>query len=64
MRVNGKTIALTKKQTLLALLTAEQFDCKTIAVEHNGRIVPKTEYENILLADDDTLEVVQFVGGG
>jgi len=26
--------------------------------------VPKREYETTLLADGDTLEIVQFVGGG
>lgn len=35
-----------------------------IAVECNGSIVPKTSYEEKLLEDGDSLEVVSFVGGG
>ncbi len=64
MKVNGKTVLLEREQTLFAFLTAEQFDCKIIAVERNGIIVPKAEYESIWLSDEDTLEIVRFVGGG
>ncbi|CQR70955.1 Sulfur carrier protein ThiS [Sporomusa ovata DSM 2662] len=64
MRLNGKTVTLEKEQTLFAFLATEQFDCKSIAVERNGVIVPKAEYENIRLSDQDTLEIVRFVGGG
>ncbi|SDF71824.1 sulfur carrier protein ThiS [Sporomusa acidovorans] len=64
MQVNGKTVRLEQDQTLLAFLTSEQFNCQTIAVERNGAIVPKEDYENVQLTDADTLEIVRFVGGG
>lgn len=64
MKVNGQAVPLEPEQTLLAFLTARQYDCKRIAVERNGAIVPRTEYETVRLADGDTLEIVQFVGGG
>lgn len=64
MRVNGQQVALEQGQTLLAFLTAAQYDCRTIAVERNGVIVPKAEYESICLEDQDTIEIVRFVGGG
>lgn len=35
-----------------------------IAVEHNGEIVPKSQYDQLLLADGDRLEIVQAIGGG
>ncbi len=64
MMLNGKTAMLEREQTLLEFLTTANFDLKTIAVERNGVIVPKAEYENIRLEDEDTLEIVRFVGGG
>ncbi len=64
MKVNGKTVALEQKQTLAAFLTANKYDCKTIAVERNGAIVPRAEYGSVTLADEDVLEIVRFVGGG
>jgi sulfur carrier protein len=64
MKLNGKTTPLIEEETLLAFLTRQQYDCRTVAVERNGEIIPRAEYGNIRLADDDTLEVVRFVGGG
>lgn len=45
-------------------LSTTNFDCKRIAVERNGDIVPKAKYTETLLAEGDSLEVVSFVGGG
>lgn len=64
MKVNGKALRLEQNMTLAEFLTEQQFDAKLIAVEHNGQIVPKTDYDSILLADEDILEIVRFVGGG
>lgn len=35
-----------------------------VAVEHNGSIIPRTEWPSAALAEGDRLEVVHFVGGG
>jgi sulfur carrier protein len=35
-----------------------------IAIERNGDIVPRTQWEQVSLAENDRLEIVQFVGGG
>ena len=64
MRLNGETVQLEQVQTLSEFLMAAKVDCKTIAVERNGVIVPKAEYESLWLSEEDTLEIVRFVGGG
>jgi thiamine biosynthesis protein ThiS len=35
-----------------------------VAIEHNGNIVPRTEWAKAVLAEGDRLEIVHFVGGG
>jgi thiamine biosynthesis protein ThiS len=35
-----------------------------VAVEHNGTIVPRSEWPGAPLTENDRLEVVHFVGGG
>ena len=35
-----------------------------IAVELNGEILPKSQYSEAILKDGDTVEIVNFVGGG
>ncbi|NMD71764.1 sulfur carrier protein ThiS [Bacillus sp. DNRA2] len=64
MKLNGEIIALENQQTLYDFLIKQNYNPKTIAVERNGEIVPKSTYSAVLLTDEDTLEVVQFVGGG
>jgi sulfur carrier protein len=37
---------------------------KRIAVERNGEIVPRSKFDQPVLADGDRLEIVVAVGGG
>ena len=37
---------------------------KRIAIEKNGMIIVKSEFQNITLQDGDQLEIVGAVGGG
>lgn len=50
--------------TLAAYLRTTDYNLARIAVEHNGSIVPKTQYETVVLCDGDSVEIVSFVGGG
>lgn len=51
-------------QTLALYLSTTDYNLSRIAVERNGEIVPKSEYDKIVLKNDDVIEVVSFVGGG
>lgn len=63
VKVNGENLDLAGK-TITEYLTETKYDRNRIAIERNGDIVPKAEYDKTLLADGDSLEVVSFVGGG
>ena len=62
-RINGEERAFAGR-TLSDCLTALGYDLKRVAVERNGEIVPKSRYGSVALAEDDSLEIVSFVGGG
>jgi len=64
MQCNGKTVLLSAPRTLQEFLLEQQYDCKTVAVERNGEIIARTEYDSTQLTDADCLEIVRFVGGG
>ena len=64
MKVNGTFESLEHSKTLYEYLTDRNFDTTKIAVERNGYIVPKADYQNVNLENEDTLEIVRFVGGG
>ncbi|HHW39161.1 MAG TPA: sulfur carrier protein ThiS [Bacillales bacterium] len=64
MKVNGSYIELEKQHTLYDFLMLQHYNIGIIVVEHNGEIIPKDTYQEVLLTNEDTLEVVTFVGGG
>jgi len=64
MKVNGKVQVIHESQSLLDFLLKKNYDISFIAVERNGEIVPKSTYEQVMLKDEDTLEIVNFVEGG
>ena len=63
VKINGEEQNVAGK-TLAEYLAATNYNPKRIAVECNGKIVPKTQYAKTVLMDGDSIEVVSFVGGG
>lgn len=64
MRVNGKQVELKERLTLDKFLESNGYALTKVAVELNGKIVPRKEYAATILEDTDALEIVCFVGGG
>nr|WP_302651803.1 sulfur carrier protein ThiS [uncultured Agathobaculum sp.] len=64
MKVNGKDRAWEAGMTVQSLLCALGHDPQRVAVERNGQIVPRARFADEALQDTDTVEIVQFVGGG
>ncbi len=63
VKINGEELNATGK-TIAEYLAATNYDPKRIAVERNGDIVPRAQYDETVLKDGDSVEVVSFVGGG
>ncbi|MFC4736645.1 sulfur carrier protein ThiS [Bacillus daqingensis] len=63
--VNGKTKELTKEtETIADVLASLEVNGKRTAVEQNGTILRRDEWESQPVRDGDQLEIVHFVGGG
>ena len=63
VKVNGTELDIAGK-TVSEYLATTNYDPKRIAVERNGDIVFKFQYDVIVLENGDSLEIVSFVGGG
>ena len=63
VKVNGTELDIAGK-TVAQYLTTTNYDPKRIAVERNGDIVFKSQYDATILQDGDSVEIVSFVGGG
>lgn len=62
--VNGKPVENAVGLNVTELLALVDLPQNRVAVESNGEIIPKKDYESHRFQDGDTVEVVQFVGGG
>jgi len=63
VKVNGTELDVAGK-TVSEYLATTNYDPKRIAVERNGDIVWKSQYDAAVLKDGDRMEIVSFVGGG
>ena len=64
IQLNGKKISIKPKATIYDLLKKFKLNNKKVAIEHNGIIIPKSNYKKKYLKNNDKLEVVHFIGGG
>lgn len=64
MKVNGQEVSISRDMTLEEFLRMKDYDVTRVAVERNLEIVPSNTFSQVILDNEDTLEVVSFVGGG
>ena len=62
--LNGVKISIEKEIDITTFLKNQNLSQKKIAIAVNGSIIPKKEYEKIILKEGDKIEIVQAVGGG
>ncbi|HEC1539468.1 TPA: sulfur carrier protein ThiS [Campylobacter upsaliensis] len=63
MIINGEKFDL-KELKFVDYVEKMGLRANLIALELNGKIVPKSEFENLILKKGDKAEIVSFVGGG
>ncbi|MFY0992805.1 sulfur carrier protein ThiS [Halomonas sp. C05BenzN] len=64
IQLNGEARTLTPDLTVAELVESLGLAGRRIAVEVNEEIVPKSEHDEIRLAEGDRVEVVHAIGGG
>lgn len=64
LMLNGTVSEFRDDTTVAGLLDALRIEPLRVAVEVNLEIIKKPEYESRVLKDGDSIEIVNFVGGG
>jgi len=64
LTVNDREYSFPESISVLELIRRLKISPQRIAVERNGAVVPKSDYDSLFLEESDRLEIVQFVGGG
>jgi thiamine biosynthesis protein ThiS len=62
--LNGDRFELDEPLSVTALLQKLDIDPRRVAVEHNLAIVRRHRFPEVVVADGDRVEIVNFVGGG
>ena len=62
--VNGETRNAAPGATVTQLLEALGIHGGRVAIERNLQILPRSAWNETVVADGDRYEIVQFVGGG
>ena len=64
IQLNGKKVFIKSNFSISDLLKKYKLTKKKIAIEHNGTIIPKIDYNKKFLKKNDKVEIVHFIGGG
>ena len=64
IQLNGKKITLKANFSVKDLIKKYKLNIRKIAIELNGEILPRNEYDRKKLKSNDRVEIVQFIGGG
>jgi len=62
--INGNTLQFETNISVTMLIEHMRLGNKRIAIERNGEIIPRSQFDAQKLSDGDKLEIVVAVGGG
>ena len=63
VKINGEDKEIAGRN-LLEYLNEAGFEIERVVVEKNLEIIPKDQFGQVVIQDEDVIEVVRFVGGG
>ena len=63
VKINGEEKAIAGRN-LLEYLKTSGIEPDKVVVERNLEIVPRDELGNVTIQEEDSIEVLRFVGGG
>ena len=62
--INGKKKEFCDNNNIISLLNFLEIDENGVAIEINLIVIPKSQYKNTIIKNNDKIEIVQFIGGG
>jgi len=62
--LNGKSKEIDENSNINQLLSTLELINKRLAVEINQQIIPRSEFDHVILKQHDKVEIVQAIGGG
>ncbi len=63
VKINGQPAEAVGK-TVAQIVEEQGLNVQRVAVELNGDIVKRSDFDKVVVKEDDSMEIVNFVGGG
>ncbi|MBR8462879.1 sulfur carrier protein ThiS [Campylobacter sp. faydin G-24] len=63
-RLNGESVELENDVSVSEFLSTQGYELKFIALERDGQILTKMQWQVAMMSEGKSYEVVEFVGGG
>lgn len=63
IKINGQPAEAAGK-TVAQIVEEQGLNVQRVAVELNGAIVKRSDFDKVVVKEDDSMEIVNFVGGG
>ncbi len=64
IKINGKYMLIKQKTSVQDLIKALKIPIRKIAIEMNREILDKKKLNKQMLKNNDSIEIVHFIGGG
>ena len=64
LKINGKEQIIETVRSLAELAESKKLNFDHIVMELNLEIIPKDQWDNVILQENDIVEIISFVGGG
>jgi len=64
LNINGKTRSLPEETSIARFLADNGIEARIVAVEHNGMVLRREQFPEVVLREGDTVEIVRMIGGG
>lgn len=62
--LNGRRQEIKGEESLSRLLTELKIEARTVAIEVNEHLIPKSEWSDCVIKEGDRIEILQAMGGG
>ena len=64
LEVNGRTVEFVEKESVKDLLKRMKYTFPLVVVKINDKVVPRTDFSEVIVPDNSKIAVIHMISGG
>ncbi|MCK4902416.1 MAG: sulfur carrier protein ThiS [Thermoplasmatales archaeon] len=64
IEVNGRKVDWVEKETIKDLLKRMRYTFPLVVVKINDKVIPRSEFSEVLVSDNSNIAVIHMISGG